>query len=311
LAAGIKNLVAVGGPLQILVSKTSTFFGAFSIKKSIGDLVAGNKVGAVNCNIYDNGGGDSAIDWDNSQAFVKEVMDKYGDAMKAAAEGDPVKDPPSTIYEKTKHLHKYLPFSVNFGMGVFAWGEGLASYFANYNYSTYRSGVIHSSIDRLTFGFYGHAQTFTNVIDWGSRFAAGEFSAGNIEFGLGYVSAPIALSYGGVRIGIGLGRTSSSVNAAKTSFKNLKQTYGDLVEQSTKKYGGNVTVQRDGVDLFRVHQASSGHGLKVTQFKNNLAPNGTVFKNPIDVNVRKTHLKQLQRSLNGDTRYTIRTRGGQ
>jgi hypothetical protein len=33
-----------------------------------------------------------------------------------------------------------------------------------------------------------------------------------------------------------------------------------------------VTVQRDGIDLFRVHQSNSGHGFKITQFKNNKTP---------------------------------------
>ncbi len=83
------------------------------------------------------------------------------------------------------------------------------------------------------------------------------------------------------------------------------------MEQATQKYGGNVTIQRDGIDLFRVHQTTSGHGFKVTQFKNNVIPSGRVFKNPIDVNVRKTHLNQLERALKKDPRYNIRTRKGQ
>lgn len=83
------------------------------------------------------------------------------------------------------------------------------------------------------------------------------------------------------------------------------------MEQATKKYGGNVTIQRDGIDLFRVHQTTSGHGFKVTQFKNNVIFSGRVFKNPIDVNVRKTHLNQLERALKKDFCYNIRTRKGQ
>lgn len=90
----------------------------------------------------------------------------------------------------------------------------------------------------------------------------------------------------------------------------MKQAYGELVEQGTQKYGGNATIQRDGIDLFRVHQTTSGHGFTVTQFKNNVTPSGRIFKNPIDVNVRKTHLNQLERALRGDPRYNIRTRGG-
>jgi hypothetical protein len=62
--------------------------------------------------------------------------------------------------------------------------------------------------------------------------------------------------------------------------------------------------------LFRVHQTNSGHGFKVTQFKNNLRQDGRMFKNPIEVKVTKTHLKQLGRALKGDPRYSIRTRGG-
>jgi hypothetical protein len=111
-----------------------------------------------------------------------------------------------------------------------------------------------------------------------------------------------------------IGKTFSVVpknlqkNATKTSSKTLKQAYSELVEEATQKYGGNVTVQRNGIDLFRVHQTSSGHGFKVTQFKNNVTPNG-IFKNPIDVNVRKTHLNQLQRGLNEVPPYKLRKRG--
>lgn len=86
----------MGGPLRNAVSAGASCFGAVSAASTVGDLVDGNEVGADNCNIYDNGGGECAIDWDKSQAFVKEVMNKYGDAMKAAAEGDPKKKSPST-----------------------------------------------------------------------------------------------------------------------------------------------------------------------------------------------------------------------
>ena len=110
---------------------------------------------------------------------------------------------------------------------------------------------------------------------------------------------------------VGFARKGGKSSAVKRGSKTLKQAYGELVGKATKKYGGNVTVQRDGVDLFRVHQTSSGHGFKVTQFKNNVGANGRVFKNNIDVNMRKTHFDQLRRALNGDPRYTIRTRGGQ
>jgi hypothetical protein len=49
LAAGIKNLFAMGGPLQIAVSNGAACFGAVSAGSSIGDLVDGNEVGANNC----------------------------------------------------------------------------------------------------------------------------------------------------------------------------------------------------------------------------------------------------------------------
>ena len=92
--------------------------------------------------------------------------------------------------------------------------------------------------------------------------------------------------------------------------RTLKEAYSDLVEQATKLKGGNVTVQRDGKDLFRVHQPASGHGFEVTQFRNNFTPDGKVFRNPQEVRVRRKHLKQLERALKGDPRYNLRTLKG-
>ena len=92
----------------------------------------------------------------------------------------------------------------------------------------------------------------------------------------------------------------------------IKQRYTDAVQEATKRHNGNVTVQRDGVDLFRVHQPTSGHGTNVTQIVRRPRPSdGKVFPTPRDVPVRRTHVEQLERALKGDTRYNLRTRGGQ
>lgn len=91
--------------------------------------------------------------------------------------------------------------------------------------------------------------------------------------------------------------------------KSLKTAYKETVEEATKKHGGNVTVQRDGQDLFRVHQPDSGHGLKVNQTRNNTSPDGVTHKNRVDVPMRKSHYKKLKRALKGDPRYKIRTKG--
>jgi hypothetical protein len=99
-------------------------------------------------------------------------------------------------------------------------------------------------------------------------------------------------------------------NKNPLSASSLKESYLELVEEATERFGGNLTVKRDGIDLFRVHQPSSGHGVKVTQFRNNVGHGGKIFKNDVDVNVRRTHFKQLNRALKGDPRYSIRTRGG-
>jgi hypothetical protein len=60
----------------------------------------------------------------------------------------------------------------------------------------------------------------------------------------------------------------------------------ELVNEATTTHGGNVTVKKDGEDLFRVHQLSSSHGTSVTQFKNSPKINpktGKPFKNDIQV----------------------------
>jgi hypothetical protein len=90
----------------------------------------------------------------------------------------------------------------------------------------------------------------------------------------------------------------------------IKQRYTQAVDEATSMHGGNVTVQRDGVDLFRVHQSTSGHGTNVTQIVRRPRPSdGQSFPTPIEVPVRKTHVEQLERALRGDPRYNLRTRG--
>jgi RHS repeat-associated protein len=92
---------------------------------------------------------------------------------------------------------------------------------------------------------------------------------------------------------------------------SIRERYIDAVEAATKRHNGNVTVQRDGVDLFRVHQPTSGHGTNVTQMVRRPRPaDGRIFTSPREVPVRRTHVEQLLRALRGDPRYGLRTRGG-
>ena len=112
---------------------------------------------------------------------------------------------------------------------------------------------------------------------------------------------------------IALGQIEAySLAANKTPTPTIKQRYNDAVSEATSRHNGNVTVQRDGVDLFRVHQPTSGHGTNVTQIVRRPRPSdGKVFPTPREVPVRRTHVEQLERALKGDPRYNLRTRGGQ
>ena len=102
------------------------------------------------------------------------------------------------------------------------------------------------------------------------------------------------------------------VAANKIPTPTIKERHLDAVAEATKRHNGNVTVQRDGVDLFRVHQPNSGHGTNVTQIVRRPRPSdGQAFPTPREVPVRRTHVEQLERALNGDPRFNLRTRGGQ
>ena len=91
----------------------------------------------------------------------------------------------------------------------------------------------------------------------------------------------------------------------------LQQEYERLVEQARRIHGGNVTVQRNGRDLFRVHRPSSGHGFTVSQTVRRPRPSdGRVFERTTDVPVSQKHVRQLQQALQGVGGYGVRTRGG-
>jgi hypothetical protein len=91
---------------------------------------------------------------------------------------------------------------------------------------------------------------------------------------------------------------------------SVKESYKTAVAEATGRFKGNVTVARDGVTLFRVHQIDSGHGYKVTQFVRRPRPSdGVVFNTKREVPVRKTHVMQLERALRGDPRYQLLTKG--
>jgi RHS repeat-associated protein len=94
--------------------------------------------------------------------------------------------------------------------------------------------------------------------------------------------------------------------------KTFKKRYIELVDDARDIYDANVTVQRNGKDLFRVHQPSSGHGTNVTQIVRRPRPSdGLVFETPREVPVRRTHVKQLEKALDpGNSKYTVRTRRG-
>jgi hypothetical protein len=110
---------------------------------------------------------------------------------------------------------------------------------------------------------------------------------------------------------VGVGRGLLIRNGSKNLIKNrLQSKYDDLVSEATKRYGGNVTVQRKGKDLFRVHQSSSGHGYKVDQLDRVRQTPIGLFKGKQKVPIRKKHIKQLERALKGDPNYNLRTSSG-
>jgi hypothetical protein len=120
------------------------------------------------------------------------------------------------------------------------------------------------------------------------------------------------LAAGGIVAGIvpgGKGVLKGGVKISVVAKTTIKQRYSEgVAEALRRKNGANVTVQRDGVDLFRVHKPDSGHGTQVTQIVRNTRPSdGAVFPNPRDVPVRRTHVEQLERALRGDPRYNLRT----
>jgi RHS repeat-associated protein len=94
------------------------------------------------------------------------------------------------------------------------------------------------------------------------------------EAGLGH---PIELIASGL---LGIARSAISKPAS------LQAAYATLVSTARRRFGGNVTVQRDGRDLFRIHQPSSGHGYSVTQIvRRPRRSDGRVFETPRQVSV--------------------------
>jgi RHS repeat-associated protein len=110
-------------------------------------------------------------------------------------------------------------------------------------------------------------------------------------------------------INSGVSFTEEFVVSAGRTY-NLESAYSSLVNQTRQMFGGNVTVMRNGRDLFRVHQPTSGHGFDVTEFQPFIRQDGASFINRVNVPVNQTHLTQLQKALDGVDGYLLRTRGG-
>jgi hypothetical protein len=118
--------------------------------------------------------------------------------------------------------------------------------------------------------------------------------------------------------GMLLAKTSSTAvvanSVAQAGKQTIKQRYATALSQSMQRSNNaNVTVQRGGKDLFRVHKTTSGHKPNhVTQQipnKHPKAPPGAV--NQKDVPIRRKHVEQLERALDpNNTRYRMRTQNG-
>ncbi len=93
-----------------------------------------------------------------------------------------------------------------------------------------------------------------------------------------------------------------------------QENVNKIVENSKKKYGGNITVMKDGKDLFRVHQPGQKKQENAT-YNNmiiNIDPNGNT-RDGYERNYRNFSDKQvymLLKGLYGIDGYSIRTRGG-
>ncbi len=95
------------------------------------------------------------------------------------------------------------------------------------------------------------------------------------------------------------GLYTGPVSNISSLTQNAQATYINLVNQTRQSFGGNVTVMRNGRDLFRVHKPTSGHGLNVTEFQQNIRPDGASFINRANVPANQTHLNQLWKAVNG------------
>jgi RHS repeat-associated protein len=106
----------------------------------------------------------------------------------------------------------------------------------------------------------------------------------------------------------GNAESAQSNTASSSSKKTVKEQYKDLTDQTRQQLGGNVTVQKKGKDVFRVHNTSSGHGYKVTKFETSPRTRGNISAK--DVPVTGRYVKQLKKAINKEGGYRLRTKSG-
>jgi hypothetical protein len=86
-----------------------------------------------------------------------------------------------------------------------------------------------------------------------------------------------------------------------------------LVKKLKAEYGGNVTVMKDGVDIFRVHQPGT-HGSDVatiTKIIEHNTPNGPMRRAASEISTfDQTTFEILQQASNGEGGFSLRTLGG-
>ena len=105
-------------------------------------------------------------------------------------------------------------------------------------------------------------------------------------------------------------------DAAVNSFSPLKfsqQAADDLVIRLRKEYGGNVTVMKDGVDIFRVHQPGKHNfdGTSVTHIRVHDTPNGPKrIADSKAVPFDEQSFEILQKAANNLDGYSLRTLSG-
>ncbi|TAF34695.1 MAG: hypothetical protein EAZ57_02970 [Cytophagales bacterium] len=103
------------------------------------------------------------------------------------------------------------------------------------------------------------------------------------------------------------------VEAAEGGVKFTQGAADDLVVGLKNTHGGNVTVMKDGVDIFRVHQPGTHRSsvATITKIREHMTPKGPMRiadskSSPFD----QSTFDMLRQAANNQGGYSVRTLGG-